>query len=53
MLKLKQLKEKKYKVQITSEYIEKNLMKAERDIQNGNVRDAKEVFEEWEKQYGI
>lgn len=33
--------------------IEKHLLKAEDDIKNGRVRDAREVFKEWKEKYGI
>ena len=34
------------------EYREK-LLKAEDDMRNGKVRDAREVFKEWKEKYGI
>lgn len=33
--------------------IEKHLLRAEEDIRNGRVRDAREVFEEWKHKYEI
>ena len=33
--------------------IEKHLLKAEDDIKNGRVREAREVFNEWKEKYGI
>lgn len=33
--------------------IEKHLLKAEDDIKNGRVREAREVFKEWKEKYGI
>lgn len=33
--------------------IVKHLLKAEDDIENGRVRDAREVFKEWKEKYGI
>ncbi len=35
------------------ENIEKHLLKAEDDIRNGRVKDAKEVFKMWDKKYGL
>ena len=34
------------------EDIEEHLLKAEDDIRNGRVRDAREVFKEWKEKYG-
>lgn len=42
-----------YKKKLMKEDIEKHLLKAEDDIRNGRVRDAREVFKEWKEQYGI
>lgn len=42
-----------YKEKILKEDIEKHLLKAEDDIRNGRVRDAREVFKEWKEKYGI
>ena len=33
--------------------IEEHLLKSEKDIENGRVREAREVFKEWKKEYGI
>ena len=33
--------------------IEKHLLKAEDDIKNSRVREAREVFKEWKEKYGI
>lgn len=33
--------------------IEEHLLRAEDDIRNGRVRDAREVFQEWKEKYGI
>lgn len=38
---------------IIDEEIEKHLLKAEDDIENGRVRDAEDVFKEWSEKYGI
>ena len=35
------------------EDIEKHLLKAETDIENGRVRDARDVFQEWKEKYEI
>ena len=42
-----------YKKKLVKDKIEKNLLKAEEDIENGRVRDAEDVFKEWNAQYGI
>lgn len=42
-----------YKKKLMKEKIEKNLLKAEEDIKEGKVRDAEEVFEDWNSKYGI
>lgn len=42
-----------YKKKIMKNEIEKNLLKAEEDIENGRVRDAEDVFKEWNTKYGI
>ena len=36
-----------YKKKLMKKDIEKHLLKAEDDMRNGRVRDAREVFEEW------
>ena len=35
------------------EDIEEHLLKAEDDIRNGRVKDAREVFKGWKEKYGI
>lgn len=47
------MKMEEYKRKIMQEDIEKHLLKAEDDIKNGRVRDAREVFKEWKEKYGI
>lgn len=42
-----------YIEKILKEDIEKHLLRAEDDIRNGRVRDAREVFKEWKEKYGI
>jgi len=42
-----------YRKKIMKEDIEKHLLKAEDDIRNGRVRNARDVFKEWKAQYGI
>ena len=42
-----------YRKKIMKEDIENHLLKAEDDIRNGRVRNARDVFKEWKKQYGI
>ena len=42
-----------YKEKLLREDIEEHLLKAEDDIRNGRVRNAREVFKEWKVQYGI
>lgn len=42
-----------YKEKLLREDIEEHLLKAEDDIRNGRVRNAREVFKEWKEQYGI
>ena len=42
-----------YKKKLMKEKIEINLLKAEEDIENGRVRDAEDVFKEWNAKYGI
>ncbi len=37
----------------TEEEIIEHLLRSEDDIENGRVRDAREVFKEWEEMYGI
>ena len=45
--------EKKIMESSKMENIEKHLLKAEDDIRNGRVRDAKEVFKMWIEKYGL
>ncbi len=47
------MKMEEYRKKLLKEDLEKNLLKAEEDIRNGRVRDAREVFKEWEKKYRI
>lgn len=47
------MKMEEYRKKIMKEDIEKHLLKAEDDIKNGRVREAREVFKEWKEQYGI
>ncbi len=42
-----------YRKKLLEKDIEKHLLKAEDDIKNGRVRDAREVFKEWKEKYGI
>ena len=42
-----------YKKKMLKKDIEEHLLRAEDDIENGRVRDAIEVFEEWKTVYGI
>ncbi len=42
-----------YRKKLMKEDIEKHLLKAEDDIRNGRVRNARDVFKEWKEQYGI
>ena len=42
-----------YKKKLMKDKTEKNLLEAEDDIKNGRIRDAKDVFEEWNVKYGI
>lgn len=42
-----------YKKKLLNKDIQKHLLKAEDDIKNGRVREAREVFEEWKEKYGI
>lgn len=47
------MKMEEYREKILKEDIEKHLLRAEYDIRNGRVRDAREVFKEWKEKYGI
>lgn len=42
-----------YKNKLINEDLEKNLLQAEEDINNGRVIDAEIVFNEWKTKYGI
>ena len=42
-----------YKKKLMKDKTERNLLEAEDDIENGRIRDAKDVFEEWNVKYGI
>ena len=44
---------KEYKKSLIKDKIKNNLIKAEEDIKLGRVRDAEEVFKEWNAKYGI
>ena len=47
------MKMEEYREKLLKEDIEEHLLKAEDDIRNGRVRDAREVFKEWKEKYGI
>ena len=47
------MKMEEYKEKLLKKDIEEHLLKAEDDIRNGRVREAREVFIEWKEQYGI
>ena len=47
------MKMEEYREKILKKDIEEHLLKAEDDIRNGGVRDAREVFKEWKEKYGI
>ena len=47
------MKMEEYREKIIKEDIEEHLLKAEDDIRNGRVKDAREVFKEWKEKYGI
>ena len=47
------MKMEEYREKILKKDIEEHLLKAEDDIRNGRVRDAREVFKEWKEKYGI
>ena len=47
------MKMEEYREKILKEDIEEHLLKAEDDIRNGRVRDARKVFKEWKEKYGI
>lgn len=42
-----------YKKKLMKEKIEKNLLEAEEDIENGRVKDSTDVFKDWNEKYGI
>ena len=42
-----------YRKKILDEEIDRKIMESEEDYNNGRVKDAEEVFKEWEEQYGI
>jgi PHD/YefM family antitoxin component YafN of YafNO toxin-antitoxin module len=44
------MKMEEYRKKLMKEDIEKHLLKAEDDIRNGRVKDAREVFKEWKEQ---
>ena len=47
------MKMDEYKKKILKEDIEEHLLKAEEDIENDRVRNAREVFKEWKEKHGI
>lgn len=47
------MKMEEYREKLLRLEIEKHLLKAEDDIRNDRVRDAREVFKEWKEKYGI
>ena len=47
------MKMEEYREKILKEDIEKKLLKAEDDIENGRVKDAREIFKKWKAKYGI
>lgn len=44
---------KEYREKSKKKDIESHLLKAEDDIRNGRVKDAREVFKNWKEKYGI
>lgn len=42
-----------YKKKLMREKIEKDLLEAEEDIENGRVKDSTDVFKDWNEKYGI
>ena len=42
-----------YRKKLLDEEIDRKIMESEEDYNNGRVKDAEEVFKEWEEQYGI
>ena len=47
------MKMEEYREKLLKEDIEEHLLKAEDDIKNGRVRDAREIFKDWKEKYGI
>ena len=47
------MKMEEYREKILKKDIEEHLLKAEDDIKNGRVKDAREVFKNWKEKYGI
>ena len=47
------MKMEEYREKLLKEDIEEHLLKAEDDIRNGRVKDAREVFKGWNEEYGI
>ena len=47
------MKMEEYREKLLKKDIEEHLLKAEEDIKNGRVRDAREVFKGWKEKYGI
>lgn len=47
------MKMEEYREKLLKENIEEHLLKAEDDIRNGRVKDAREVFEGWKEECGI
>jgi len=42
-----------YKKKMLDEEIERKILKSEEDYNNGRVKEAEDVFKEWELKYGI
>ena len=42
-----------YRKKMLDKQIEKKLIESENDIENGRVKEAEQVFEEWQSKYGI
>lgn len=47
------MKMEEYREKLLKKDIEEHLLKAEEDIKNGRVRNAREVFKGWKEKYGI
>ena len=47
------MKMEEYREKLLEKDIEQHLLRAEDDIKNGRVRNAREVFKEWKEKYGI